>query len=355
MRPLRRFAVRVIGSRADPFRSARWRLTLVYIAILTAIVALLSAALYEFHTHDVSGIEAQRIRPPVEAFRRAQGVPIVEDSPSLGEYLESLGRSIILADIVTIVAGGLLSALLAGRTLKPIRRAVDAEKSFYANAAHDLRTPLAVMRSEAEVALRSEHISEDDARTLIASSLEELGHMSAMVEQMLDLARSGRPRRGGALRRLDLSVVACDAVKRMTRQAGERGVRLSVETAGEAVVRGDALSLQRALGNVIENALSYTPRGGTVTVRVARTGAHVDLVVEDTGIGIAEEDLPRITEPFFRGEGARSVNATGAGLGLTIVNSTMDDHGGSLRAASRAGAGTLITLRFPAARDVPPQ
>jgi len=348
MRLLRRFVVRAIGSGADPFRSARWRLTLVYIAILTAIVGLLSASLYEFHAHDVNSIEERRQRSPLERFRTAEGLPAAEDPPSVGEYLETLGRSIILADIVTIVAGGALAALLADRTLRPIRRAVEAEKAFYANAAHDLRTPLAVMRSEAEVALRSGNISQDDARALIGSSLEEIGHMSAMVEQMLDLARSGRPRRGGSLRRIDLATVARDAVERMARQAEGRGVALTVEAAGESLVRGDSLSLQRALGNVLENALAYTPRGGTVTVRVTHAGTHVDIAVEDSGIGIAEKDIPRITDPFFRGEKARGANANGAGLGLTIVKSTMDDHGGSLRTTSREGVGTTVTLRFPA-------
>jgi signal transduction histidine kinase len=88
-------------------------------------------------------------------------------------------------------------------------------------------------------------------------------------------------------------------------------------------------------------------------LRVQRAGAHVDLLVEDTGIGIAESDLPRITEPFFRGDKARTAHVGGAGLGLTIVKSTMEDHGGTLKVSSHAGAGTLITLRFPATRDVP--
>jgi len=354
MRLLRRFVVRVTGSGTDPFRSARWKLTLVYVGILTAIVALLSAALYELHAHDVRGIEERRSRPSLDSVPRREGVVVVQEPPSVGEYLETLGRSIIWADILTIVAGGALSALLADRTLRPIREAVESEKAFYANAAHDLRTPLAVMRSEAEVALRSGTVSGEDARQLITSSLEEIGHMSAMVEQMLDLARSGRQRRAGALRRLDLSAIARDAAARMATRAEERGVHLGVEADEEAPVRGDSLSLQRALGNVLENALAYTPRGGSVVIRVQRTGLHIDLVVEDTGIGITPADLPRITEPFFRGDRARTVHAGGSGLGLTIVKSTMEDHGGTLKAASRAGAGTSITLRFPATRDAPP-
>jgi two-component system, OmpR family, sensor histidine kinase CiaH len=353
MRRSRRFGARVTGSGADAFRSARRRLTLTYVAILTAVVALLSASLYEFHAHDIGRIEPRRTRTvvvPGTTGERPSLDGLDRDPASLAEYLESLGRSIILADVITILVGGVLSAVLADRTLRPIRRAVDAEKTFYANAAHDLRTPLAVMRTEAEVALRSGSFSETETRALITSSLEEIGSMSAMVEQMLDLARSGRPRRAGAMVALDLRALAREAVQRMTARAEGLGLSLRVEDAEEAPVRGDALSLQRALGNVVENALAYTPRGGSVVVRVRRGGGHVELSVEDTGIGIPAEDLRRITEPFFRGDRARGAHTGGAGLGLTIVRSTMEDHGGTVRAAQRDGGGTVITLRFPAAR-----
>ena len=138
------------------------------------------------------------------------------------------------------------------------------------------------------------------------------------------------------------------AGERMARRASGKGLRLSVDAEGEARIRGDAQALQRAVGNVLENALAYTPRGGTVVLRVQRVPGHAVLTVEDTGIGIEEQDLPHITEPFYRGDRARSAHDGGAGLGLTIVQSTMAEHGGTLRAASRAGSGTTITLRFPA-------
>jgi signal transduction histidine kinase len=297
----------------------------------------------------VRTIEPRRPRPSIEgSLDDGLVVPLVEEPPGVGEYLESLGRSILLADIVTVLAGGALSALLAGMTLRPIRRAVEAEKAFFANAAHDLRTPLAVMRTEAEVALRAGTVGGEEARQLVASSLEEIGHMSAMVEQMLDLARRGRPAGTAELVPMDLAAVARGAVERMARRAADKGVCLTVEAEGEGRIRGDALALQRAVGNVLENALAYTPRGGTVVVRVQRVPGHVVLSVEDSGMGIDPHDLPHIMEPFYRGDRARSVHDGGAGLGLTIVESTMGEHGGTVRAASRAGSGTTITLRFPA-------
>ena len=155
MNSLKRFAGQATGSGPDAFRSARWRLTVVYCAILAAIVSVLSASLYEFHSHDIDRLEHGRARPgfnlsvpPVDAGDR-------RERPDIAEYFERLGRNILFADLITLVVGGALSALLAGRTLRPIREAVEAEKQFFANAAHDLRTPLAVMKSEAEVALRA--------------------------------------------------------------------------------------------------------------------------------------------------------------------------------------------------------
>jgi two-component system, OmpR family, sensor histidine kinase CiaH len=318
----------------------------MYTAILAAVVAVLSASVYELHWHDVGTLERRGERRQGE--RAIDGdLPALEPRAGFAEYLERLGRSILLADLVTICVGGGLSAFLAGRTLRPIRQAVEAEKAFFTNAAHDLRTPLAVMRSEAEVALRGGHALPPEARQVIASSLEEITHMSAMVEQMLDLARSGRRNIAAVTRLIDIAALARGMVEKMAPRADKSGVRLVVEAAGQVLVRGDPVSLQRALGNVLENSMAYTPRGGSVVLRVQRTGGSVTLQCEDTGVGIAAEDLPRITEAFFRGDPARQAHAGGAGLGLTIVKTIVDEHGGTFSAESLPGRGTTITLRFP--------
>jgi signal transduction histidine kinase len=338
------FGARATGSSAERFRSARLRLTFLYLAIIVAIVALLSSALYELSAHDMDRRERGRVVPGLAADDRSPS-----DRTSVGEYLESLGRSIVLADILTIVVAGGLSWLLASRTLRPIREAVEAEQKFYVNAAHDLRTPLAVMRSEAEVALRSDTVR-GESRQVIESSLEEIARMSTMVEQMLDLARSGT---AGAARTLcmetvDLSPMAESLVSKLSRRAESVGISLVTNIEGPSRINGNTFALERALYNVLENALAYTPAGGTVTVTVRKAGGHVMLTVTDTGIGIAPKDLPHITEPFYRGDQARGTQSSGAGLGLTIARTTMNEHRGALLAESGPGRGTTITLRFPA-------
>ena len=340
----KRSAAPAIASRTEPFQAARRKLTLLYLATLAAILAVLSSALYELHARDVEGIERRRTVHEIEGQKPAE-----EARPGLAEYLEHLGRSIVIADIITLIIGGGLSYLLAARTLQPIKEAMEGEQRFFANAAHDLRTPLAVMRSEAEVALRGSH-NPDEARAVIESSLEEIRRMSSMVEQMLDLARSGstQPSRSGSLQPLDLAALASGTTARMARRARELGIRLLTEAAAPLMIAGDRPALERAVYNILENAIAYTPAGGCVTVRAKRDGVDAVLEVVDTGIGIPPEDLPHITEPFFRGDRARGVHAGGAGLGLTIVKTTADEHRGAFQASSRPGGGTTISLRFPA-------
>jgi signal transduction histidine kinase len=338
----RRFGVRATGSSAERFRSARLRLTFLYLAIIVFIVAVLSAALYELHAHDVGSRERGREVPGLAPEGRA-----VVESPSVAEYLESLGRSILLADVITVAVAGGLSWLLATRTLRPIKEAVDAEQELYANAAHDLRTPLAVMRTEAEVALRSGGVT-GEARQVLESSLEEISRISTMVEQMLDLARHGA--RGARPRGpMDLAEMARALTAKLGLRAASLGIDLVTSAETPARVEGSALDLERAIYNVLEIALAYTPSGGTVKVSVRKSGGEVLLSVTDTGIGIEAEDLPRITEPFFRGDRARGAHAGGAGLGLTIVRSVMEDHRGELLAESAPGRGTTITLKLPVA------
>ena len=360
---MRRYEARATASGIDAFRSARRRLTAIYCGILAAIIAVLSLTLYGFHATDVDRLEREGRHRAPEGFRVVvppggaiipgddgeQEGQLADRASDLAIYLRRLGRTILLADLVTLVVGGAASAFLASRTLRPIRAAVAAEKQFFLNAAHDLRTPLAVMRAEAEVALRAGNVSADEARRLVTSSLEEIDRMAVMVEQVLDLARGDQGEPASSRELVDLAASVRGMVDRAQARASEGGVRLTADAPGEAPVHADPVAIQRAVGNLLENSLAYTPRGGAIQVSVRRAHGHALVQVEDTGIGIAEQDLPRITEPFFRGDRARGAHSGGAGLGLTIVKGIMDAHGGSLEAARRPGGGTVMTLRFPAA------
>jgi heavy metal sensor kinase len=221
-------------------------------------------------------------------------------------------------------------------------------RRFAADAAHELRTPLTVLRGEIEVALRGER-SPDEYRRVLQSSLEEVQGLTQLAEDLLLLSRFSvtvsAPRQ-----RIELEPLVVDVLDAGTQLAHRRGVSIaSLALTSAAVVVGDAAALRRALLNLVDNAVKYTPPGGKVEVSLLRDERTAAIVVRDSGIGIAPGDTERIFQPFVRLEAAREGAAGGAGLGLSIARSIVVAHGGQLTLESAPGAGSTFTVRLPLA------
>jgi two-component system heavy metal sensor histidine kinase CusS len=216
---------------------------------------------------------------------------------------------------------------------------------FSADMAHELRTPINNLMGEAEVSLSKPRTAEEYQRVL-ASSLEECGRLSRLIDSMLFLARAENAETD--LKRSPLDVRReIEAVREFyDGVAEEQGVQVSC--AGEGQLNADPLLFRQALGNLLSNALHYTPRGGKVLISVAPpTDGWMDIGVTDTGAGIGPEHLPRIFDRFYRADRSRSEHPQGLGLGLAIVKSILALHGGTVAITSTPGAGTTIVLRFP--------
>jgi len=238
--------------------------------------------------------------------------------------------------------GHLVAALNA--MLARLSAAFTGQRQFTADASHELRTPLTILRGEFEVALSRERAASEYRRTL-ESGLEEVQRMTRIVESLSFLARGdagpGRPHVPVSLGALSSEVMAA-----MERRAEEKNVCLTFESDGEAVVRGDGDALRRMVQNLVENALAYTARGGEVRVSLDAAGGKCRLCVADTGVGIASNDLPHIFDRFFRGDKSRA-NTGGNGLGLSIVQSIVQAHGGRIEAESELGRGSRFTVTLP--------
>jgi two-component system, OmpR family, heavy metal sensor histidine kinase CusS len=229
-----------------------------------------------------------------------------------------------------------------------LERSFEEVRRFTADAAHELRTPIAVLRNEAEVALRKPREPEQYRRVL-EDQLEELERLSRLAERLLFLCRedAGLVPMSRELVRLD--EVVEDAAEHMRVVAEEKGVRL--ETAGVVPchINGDEDQLRRLLFNLLDNAIKFTPAPGTVTVESACVDATVRTVVTDTGIGIPPEHLPHVFKRFYRVDPARGSEVGGTGLGLAIALSIAEAHGGSIEMESTVGEGTRAILTLPAA------
>lgn len=218
---------------------------------------------------------------------------------------------------------------------------------FSADIAHELRTPINNLRGEAEVALSKPRPAEE-YRDVLASSLEEHLRLSRLIDSLLFLARAERPEARLAREPVEIGR-QLEAVHEFYEAAtNEARIRLEVEVRDDIVAQLDRGLFQRALGNLVENALAHTAAGGTIALSVAQEGPRFQVVVADTGCGIPAEHLPRLWDRFYRIDSSRSSGKGGLGLGLAIVKSITELHGGSVEVNSEVGRGTRVVLWFPA-------
>jgi signal transduction histidine kinase len=195
------------------------------------------------------------------------------------------------------------------------------------------------------VALRMDR-SPEEYRRVLASSLEEVGRLIRLAEDLLLLSRSlAGPE--GRREEIELEPMVLESLDVAVRMGRPAGVSVRLDTTAPARVSGDAAALRRALLNLVENAVKYTPSGGKVELGLTTSLGHAEITVSDTGIGIEPGDLERIFEPFLRLDAARARDTGGAGLGLAIARSIVIAHGGTLTAESRSGAGSRFTIRLP--------
>ncbi len=217
---------------------------------------------------------------------------------------------------------------------------------FSANIAHELRTPVHNLRSMAEVALDSIR-SPDEYRETLASCLEECVRLSRVIDSLLFLARAEQAR--PSIQREPLHITTELAVVREFYEAAatEAGVALTVRAPQSLAANLDRTLFQRAIGNLITNALAYTARGGVVTVAATRTSEGMCVEVSDTGCGIPPDQMAHVFDRFYRAQSASATKPGGLGLGLAIVKSIVTLHGGSATINSEVGQGTRVSLLFP--------
>jgi two-component system heavy metal sensor histidine kinase CusS len=241
-----------------------------------------------------------------------------------------------------------LLALTCNEMLDGLQESFTKLTRFSADIAHELRTPINNLRGEVEVTLARQRTREE-YRSVLESCLEEGQRLSKLIDSLLFLARAEGETLHAQREAMDLQPELLAVAEFYEALASDAGVTLAVEASSRLFALVDRALLQSAVGNLVENAIAATPRGGRVTIRAARQDNDVRIDVADTGRGIATTDLSRVFDRLYRADTARSSGASGgAGLGLSIVKSIAQLHGGSASIRSESGDGTVATLLFPA-------
>ncbi len=264
------------------------------------------------------------------------------------EYLKDRNFLFVAAGIalVTAVFGYLLTRL----TLAPTRNALESQKQFIGNVAHELRTPLSIIKTNTEVTLFDETLPKDTRETL-ESTVEELDRISDIINNLLSLNVLVRPEKVPFMN-VDMGEIVDRVTSHLDELISRKGIILTIEKNEYCTVWGNATALEQIVMNIVKNACNYTPSGGNVCIAVAPDyRGHLTLLVEDSGIGIEEKDLVRIFEPFYRADSSRTRGSGGSGLGLAIVRELVKMHHGSIVIKSAPGKGTSVTVTLPCGKD----
>lgn len=293
------------------------------------LVALLTAPIGGY-------LLARRATQPVrQIIRTTRGL----NPTSLNERLVVRGTNDELDQISTEI----------NKFLDQIAQFIQSQREFVANAAHELRSPLAAIQTGVEVALSQPRSTEEYAE-LLETITEECGQLASLVNQLLELAETEAPSRARPMKVLDLCALVRRVVEIYGPVAEDSGIRLNLTLPSVAHVRGDANRLRQVALNLLDNALKFTGENGTVSVAIRIVGDTVELSVADSGCGIPDTEQARIFDRFYQANRARTrEERRGNGLGLSICKSIVVMHGGTISVDSAPGQGATFTVQLPVA------
>ncbi|MGE0056345.1 MAG: ATP-binding protein [Dehalococcoidia bacterium] len=265
--------------------------------------------------------------------------------------IEQPGRRYFRVVTSSIAAGGEWAVLVVLHDVTDVKRTEQVRRDFAANVSHELRTPLAGIKAVIETLAEGAIDDREVATDFLARADSEVDRLIQLVEELLDLSRIESGEVPLNPRPADVDSLVAEVAERLRPQAERKHIVVSVDSAQKAGVAVlDYDRVERALVNLVQNAIKFTPEGGSVTVSGRRDGDEIILKVTDTGIGIDAAAVPRVFERFYKADPSRAGRA-GSGIGLAIVKHAVEAHGGSVGVESQLGHGSTFTVRLPARRD----
>lgn len=380
--------------------SLQWRITLLTALLIAGTCICLNLLLYHSGAVSIDSLNGFVFEYTPESSEDPDGLAIEISDSQMSEFISrfsdeaydvktDFGRKGWLITVAVTIVSAAIAYFVSGQALKPLRKlSQQAEKidqdsisdirlnedtvkefrqlsvsvnlmldrlsesfatqrQFSGNAAHELRTPLAIMQTKLELFAAEHKNMEDDTAELVRSQAEQLDRLSKLVHTLLEMSNlSSAPRSD----RIELAPLVEEIITDLTPLASQNDITMEQDCDNVVITGSDAL-IYRLVFNLIENAVKYNRRGGSVSVSVHKENSDVVVRVSDTGCGIPEEYRESIFQPFFRVDKSRSRQMGGVGLGLALVHEIAVLHGGSVRAEPGNKSGTVFIVTLPAGDD----
>lgn len=344
---LKQFAAWVTGLtdnyRFNPFTRATVNIVIILV-ILGVLVLAISVWSIEHAQNNTVGSINYHIQQAVHGNPQS-----VQTLPQAIQTVRDRTLTYVFLGLVGIIV--LFGYLLIHFALTPTKKSLQLQKKFIGNIAHELRTPLSIIKTSTEVSLMNPNLAPVERETM-ESTIAELDRISEIINNLLSFDTLMQPRRMRT-EPVDLGETVKTVVKRHQALAASRKVNVIVSLGKRRMVIGNAMALDQVLTNLLKNALNYTPaNGGEVRVNIEHDyRGRVVVAIIDNGIGIAQNDLYHVFEPFYRGDTSRvrGIGTGTSGLGLTIVNEIVRLHHGKISIRSAPGRGTTVAVSFPPA------
>jgi signal transduction histidine kinase len=293
-----------------------------------------------------------RVRVVSMPMRQESGevVGVIQYARSLKGVQQTIGRLVLL--LLPLGLGGLGAALfgglyMAGRAMRPARESFEKQRAFVADASHELKTPLTLIRADTEMVLYRGRLNQEDQK-LVEHSLAETDRMGAILSDLLLVARLDASEADLATKPFDLTAVLSEEAERFGVRAADKEVHLGVQTPSELPARGDSKRTRQIIAVLLDNAVRFAPPGGSIAVSGRLQDRWVEAIVTDTGPGISPEHLPHLFDRFYRAEVSRTRSTSGStGLGLAIARDLARAQEGDLVAENARDGGATFRLRLP--------
>ncbi len=325
------FAELVTKLKHDEFFGARLKLTFFYALTALGILLISSVILYQALIANIQESVSEASLDP----RIAQMV--------LDRAGDILQNKFILTDSVIMLLVIIVGFLLTQKTLTPIWESMQRQKRFIADASHELRTPITIALSGLEVALRNKEIT-GLAKDTLSNTLVELEDLAKLTNHMLDFTKQDLATTTEHLP-IIMSQVVTQVTTKMKPVAAEKGVGIQNLSRLTATILGNQVELERVLYNILNNAVSHTPKGGMITIADSEDRKNYVITIADTGVGIAKGDIGKVFDPFFQSDSSRHTG--GSGLGLTLAKKIIENHKGDILIKSQLGLGTEVIISLP--------